>query len=619
MLAFFKRNDQTVYGARHLECVGFIDPDQWMVNQGFLPDVKEFNGEAFLCAYVSRDQIPALRLAISQNADAKEAKSTDLAILDAAVLPSLSADVKSGSLILPVDLTKASTILKVAKLEAAKELLLKDVKAAVPGTYTYGSGGTYALLSAAIADLPATLDGSFTFNASSARTENASATIVSAMAGHSLTIDGKNTLATISMNLTYIDLNSSGAGNIIIRNKRLLRDGTVLSAGRHLLYTAPGTDHNLQVYNLRADGASVGNANFFRSATNAAKFSVWNCIVSRFAGTGFVMSTSATGSLVENCVIDTCATGVNNNSRTLTYRNVFFGNNTANISNNTNSTSVNCATDAAAVGAATDTSPQVSLTAANEFINTTITDLVDGYRLKSATSTKLKSNGAAPGIVANTTDIFGRARPDGAAGYSIGVAERAIPTVTSLTPNTGSTAGSTAIRVAGINHKPSATEPVATFGGDAATGETADATGTDCATPAHAAGAVDFVLTNSDGEAVTAAGGFTYVAAPVIDSVDPTSGEAGDTVELNGTFPDYASTTVIMGGEAATVTAATAIKLTVTAPEHADGAVDIVATDSYGQTGTKEDGFTYETSEPPVEDTLYEAEMSLGRLALTLC
>jgi lipopolysaccharide transport system permease protein len=73
--------------------------------------------------------------------------------------------------------------------------------------------------------------------------------------------------------------------------------------------------------------------------------------------------------------LDNCATGIANASAASVLRNVVFINNdTANISSETNSTSVNCATDKAAVGAAIDTSPQVSITAADEFINTTITD-----------------------------------------------------------------------------------------------------------------------------------------------------------------------------------------------------------------------------------------------------
>jgi len=190
---------------------------------------------------------------------------------------------------------------------------------------------------------------------------------------------------------------------------------------------------------------------------------------------------------IENCVFDTCRTGIVNADKAHTYRtSVFIGCDT-NIATPTNSTSVNCAAGAAAVGAATDTNPQVSLTAADEFINTTITDLVDGYRLKSATSTKLKSNGAAPGIAANTADIFGRARPDGAAGYSIGVAERAIPAITAADKTTAT----------GTNFKPAATDPTATYDSAALTLVTATNTQV---TYANRTASGTLRITNSDGE-----------------------------------------------------------------------------------------------------------------------
>jgi hypothetical protein len=513
IIAFLKRGDQSRFGARNLQPVGYILPSQWQANHGFLPQISEFNGEAFVVALLPKTQLDTLRAAIAANGDSMAAGAAERVILDDSILTTETKElVNSPTLITPVDCTKATTVLKSVTLETAEEQFIRDFKVAVPGTYTYGSGGTYALLSNAIADLPATLDGNFILNASSARTENATAAIASAMAGNNLTIDGMHTLATLSLNASYITLAGSGAGKIIIRNKRVLRDATAQSTGRAVIYNTTGTDYDLDVYNIRADGASIENTNFFRPATASVLFRVWNCIVSRFAGNGFVMSSSKAGSLVENCVICTCGTGVVNGSRVLTYRNNFFCNNTANISTTANCTTVNCATDAAAVGGNTDTAPQVNAVIADELINTTITDLVDGYRLKS-TSTKLKSNGAAPEIVANTSDIFGRARPDGAAGYSIGVSERAIPTITGVTPATGPIAGGTSVRIAGINHKPSATEPVVTVGGGAATGETATTTYTDCATPTGTAGARDVVLTNSDGETATLAGGWTYQAA----------------------------------------------------------------------------------------------------------
>jgi sugar lactone lactonase YvrE/PKD repeat protein len=67
--------------------------------------------------------------------------------------------------------------------------------------------------------------------------------------------------------------------------------------------------------------------------------------------------------------------------------------------------------------------------------------------------------------------------------------------------------------------------PTVTFGGAAATNITViSATQITCTTSAHAAGAVDVVVTNADGQTATSTGGYTYVAAPAITSATSASG-----------------------------------------------------------------------------------------------
>ena len=84
------------------------------------------------------------------------------------------------------------------------------------------------------------------------------------------------------------------------------------------------------------------------------------------------------------------------------------------------------------------------------------------------------------------------------------------PTATSVAPTSGTTAGGTAAVLTGTNFVTGAT---VTVGGTAATGVTvASATSIDFTTPAHAAGAVDVVVTNPDAQSATLAGGFTYTA-----------------------------------------------------------------------------------------------------------
>jgi hypothetical protein len=90
----------------------------------------------------------------------------------------------------------------------------------------------------------------------------------------------------------------------------------------------------------------------------------------------------------------------------------------------------------------------------------------------------------------------------------------ALPTLTAIAPDRGSTAGGATVTLTGTGfraHGAAGTNSV-TIGGVAAVGvlDTSDTTIT-CTAPPGAAGAVDVVVTNANGSA-TLAGGFTYVA-----------------------------------------------------------------------------------------------------------
>ena len=92
------------------------------------------------------------------------------------------------------------------------------------------------------------------------------------------------------------------------------------------------------------------------------------------------------------------------------------------------------------------------------------------------------------------------------------------PTVTAIDPVSGQIAGGTAVTISGTNFVNGAT---VTLGGSAATEiVVTNSTTITAVTPAHAAGAVDVVVTNPDTQYGTLAGGFTYEepsgTAPVI-------------------------------------------------------------------------------------------------------
>jgi Glycosyl hydrolases family 16/IPT/TIG domain len=84
------------------------------------------------------------------------------------------------------------------------------------------------------------------------------------------------------------------------------------------------------------------------------------------------------------------------------------------------------------------------------------------------------------------------------------------PTVSAISPNTGTASGGTAVTVTGTGFLSGAT---VTIGGTAATGVTvASSTSITATTPAHAAGAADVVVKNTDNQTGTLSGGYTYAS-----------------------------------------------------------------------------------------------------------
>ncbi|WP_165482041.1 IPT/TIG domain-containing protein [Legionella beliardensis] len=167
----------------------------------------------------------------------------------------------------------------------------------------------------------------------------------------------------------------------------------------------------------------------------------------------------------------------------------------------------------------------------------------------------------------------------------------AAPTITTVNPTAGPAAGGQTVTITGTNL--TGTTSV-TFGGAPATGITVvnDSTVT-VVTPAGTAGSVDVTLTTVGGSA-TAAGAYTYVAAPTIITINPTSGPelGGQTVTITGTNL-IGTTNVTFGGTPATgVTVVNDSTVTVVTPAVPAGAVDVTLT-TVGGSVTVPGGYTY--------------------------
>ncbi|WP_158292613.1 IPT/TIG domain-containing protein [Serinibacter arcticus] len=156
------------------------------------------------------------------------------------------------------------------------------------------------------------------------------------------------------------------------------------------------------------------------------------------------------------------------------------------------------------------------------------------------------------------------------------------PVAESLSPVSGPVAGGTSVTVVGENFTP---DSVVTIDGETVLATVNDeGTEVTFTTPEHAAGPVDVVVTTPGGstEPLT----FTYVDAPVAESLSPVSGPVagGTSVTVVGENFTPDSVVTIDGVEVPATVNDDGTELTFTTPEHAAGPVDVVVTTPGGST-----------------------------------
>jgi hypothetical protein len=173
------------------------------------------------------------------------------------------------------------------------------------------------------------------------------------------------------------------------------------------------------------------------------------------------------------------------------------------------------------------------------------------------------------------------------------------PTVTSVAPPTGPTAGGTPVAIIGTNLTGAT---AVTFGGRPATNVIViSPTVVVAITPAHAAGPVDVTVTTPGGTAIGNSL-FTYVpAAPTVISVSPNNGstEGGTTVAITGTNLTGATAVRFGGTPAASFTVVNRTTITARTPAHTAGSVNVQVVTPAG-TGTGVSVFTYVAPRPDV-------------------
>ncbi len=188
----------------------------------------------------------------------------------------------------------------------------------------------------------------------------------------------------------------------------------------------------------------------------------------------------------------------------------------------------------------------------------------------------------------------------------------AAPTVTGISPASGSTAGGTTVTISGTNLG-GATG--VSFGGTGASITADSSTKITVTSPAGSAGTVNVTVTTKGG--TSGAVHFTYVTpAPALTGISPSSGPAagGTTVTISGTNLGGA-TGVSFGGTGASITADSGTQITVTSPA-GSGTVNVTVTTPSGTSGPVQ--FTYTVPAPTVTGVRPDSGSTEGGTTVTI-
>jgi hypothetical protein len=221
-----------------------------------------------------------------------------------------------------------------------------------------------------------------------------------------------------------------------------------------------------------------------------------------------------------------------------------------------------------------------------------------------------------PGIVGATNVVV--LNPDGQHGALAAAASGhfsytgTAPSISSVSPSSGSSLGGTPVTINGAGFLPGAT--VVFSAGEAnppsATSVTVSTDGTiiSAKTPPHAAGPVDVTVTNQGGGTATKTAAYTFnaAAAPSITNVVASSGTS-----LGGTIVTISGSNLVSGTQVSFDTAAAAHvgvlssgTIKATTPSHPAGTVGVTVTLPDGQSATLANAFTYNAASAPSISTI---------------
>ncbi len=341
-------------------------------------------------------------------------------------------------------------------LVSGKESGIRDLMLVASGEYTVGIGGDYETFALALADGDDVAAGNTLKFTEISAILGTQYSIYNKKLEGTLIIDGQNYLMENSANAAVMSIlpASGSTGNIIFNEFRIKGTGD-LTASRQLLNIAPTTDFtgSIKFNKCKIDGNGRRYHGIFINATASlvtfCRSIIANCndgVNSRY---GLILSANVPNqTIIENCVFDNNYGHISLSSAITSFRSTCLLRLGSGLQINAgaNSTSINCATDQATVGAGTDTNPVVNINIANEFVNTNVDDLTNGYKCKR--SGTIYALGTAPTLAENTADIFGNPVSEP---YEIGVGRQQIVNISSLSPSSAKRGATITVTATGLD------------------------------------------------------------------------------------------------------------------------------------------------------------------------
>ncbi len=195
----------------------------------------------------------------------------------------------------------------------------------------------------------------------------------------------------------------------------------------------------------------------------------------------------------------------------------------------------------------------------------------------------------------------------------------AIPSVLSVTPNTGPSSGGTTVNVTGANFIGA---NLVAFGDASASFTVNSPSSLTAFSPAHVPGTVDVRVSNADGTSPPSAGDLYFYTGspPTVTGVSPSQGptSGGTTVTVTGSG-FLTATAVTFGGVSASFTINSDTQITAFSPAGTPGTVDVQVTNADGTSApTPPDQFTYLAITPVVSSLSANTGPSSGGTTITI-